>query len=186
MYYNNNMATTQVYLKRRKAGRCVQCNRTISPPDGKAQCLECRAASVQKQKLRRQRRISQGLCSRCGCPSTGKMCAPCRIHTNKTIVECRKRNRPNAKAKARADVFAHYGSKCSCPKCNIVDPTMLTIDHIDGRKSWGHSKGVSGSRLYAWLIRHGYPKGFQTLCFNCNVSKYRNGGTCSHLIISEH
>jgi hypothetical protein len=30
------------------------------------------------------------------------------------------------------------------------------------------------------LCKNGFPKGFQTLCMNCNWGKYRNGGQCPH------
>jgi hypothetical protein len=29
-------------------------------------------------------------------------------------------------------------------------------------------------------VKQGFPDGFQTLCFNCNVGKYKNGGVCPH------
>jgi hypothetical protein len=65
---------------------------------------------------------------------------------------------------------------------------FLTIDHIseDGAEhrrqnniSMGHSQG-GAIPMCRWLKRHGYPPGFQVLCFNCNSGKHLNGGVCPH------
>jgi hypothetical protein len=74
-------------------------------------------------------------------------------------------------------VFQHYGMKCSC--CGEDKFSMLTIDHInnDGAE---HRKKIGGSsKTYLWLINNNFPKDFQTLCFNCNISKEING-VCEH------
>lgn len=62
---------------------------------------------------------------------------------------------------------------------------MLTIDHKneDGaafrRKirsaRWSHN-------FYEWIINNGFPKDLQVLCYNCNLSKHRNGGVCAHTL----
>lgn len=58
-----------------------------------------------------------------------------------------------------------YGLSCAC--CDESEYTFLTIDHIvPGRPESGPP-----NRLYQWLYANGYPGGFQTLCFNCNVAK---------------
>jgi len=101
----------------------------------------------------------------------------------------RDRTLPERKAvkKARYDrnkerVFSAYGGfKCSC--CGETEASMLTIDHKneDGaafrRKirslRWSHN-------FYEWIINNGFPKDLQVLCYNCNLSKHRNGGVCAH------
>jgi len=60
-----------------------------------------------------------------------------------------------------------------CAYCGIDDMDVLCVDHIDGggnkhRKAFGLH---SGGSLYRWLIKNGYPKGYQVLCFNCNHKK---------------
>jgi len=40
-----------------------------------------------------------------------------------------------------------------------------------------------GNRIHRWLKKHKYPDGFQVLCFNCNVGKYLNKGTCPHKLL---
>jgi hypothetical protein len=57
----------------------------------------------------------------------------------------------------------------------------LTIDHIKGNGAEERrrlAKQARGSRFYLWLKRHGYPEGYQVLCFNCNnIKKIKNGET---------
>lgn len=67
-------------------------------------------------------------------------------------------------------VFAHYGTSCAC--CGTTKD--LTIDHIDGNGK-EHREEVTGgsSSFYAWLVRNGFPAGYQTLCATCNLSKGR-------------
>jgi hypothetical protein len=56
---------------------------------------------------------------------------------------------------------------------------MLTLDHVYGGGAADERQlGSLGGRLYRHLKRSGFPPGFQVLCYNCNVGKYRNDGTC--------
>ena len=70
-------------------------------------------------------------------------------------------------------IFDHYGRACAC--CGSGE--RLTIDHIKGdgaehRETMGlGSKGGASDKFYRWLIKNGFPEGFQTLCMPCNVSK---------------
>jgi len=79
---------------------------------------------------------------------------------------------------------AYGGYKCAC--CGESEENMLNMDHIaeDGsihRKEIGLVRGKSGGNsIYRWLAENDYPQGFQVLCYNCNISKHRNGGICSH------
>jgi hypothetical protein len=82
----------------------------------------------------------------------------------------RERNQKN-----RAAVFDHYGWSCAC--CGTADAPA--IDHVNGggeahRRELG-TKGGSG--MYNWLIRSGFPEGYQTLCQPRNNSK-RDGDRC--------
>jgi hypothetical protein len=61
-----------------------------------------------------------------------------------------------------------YGTLgCCWEGCSIVDPDMLTLDHInnDGNvtRKGSYKGGVS---FYAKVKRDGFPEGFQTLCHN--------------------
>jgi hypothetical protein len=79
-------------------------------------------------------------------------------------------------------VFAHYGGyRCSC--CGETEPTMLTIDHKleDGAAFRRRLRGLRWSyNFYEWIINNGFPEDLQVLCYNCNLSKHRNGGVCAH------
>lgn len=90
----------------------------------------------------------------------------------------------------KALVFAAYGEKCAC--CGEHRKSMLCLDHInnDGAEhrrsltikwtgAWVN-KNISGTNVYADVVKRGFPKDFQILCCNCNMSKARNGGICEH------
>lgn len=94
------------------------------------------------------------------------------------------RNYRIARFKQRYEVFLHYGLECAA--CREKDLDVLSIDHIfndgaahrlslspSGPKTHNHR---GGDRMYRWLVTNGFPEGFQTLCMNCNWSKFRNGG----------
>lgn len=74
--------------------------------------------------------------------------------------------------KIKAEVFSHYESKCQWPEgCDIIDPDMLQIDHIDGG---GNRQGLTGLRIYRWLIKNNYPSGYRLLCANHNLKHRMN------------
>jgi len=66
-------------------------------------------------------------------------------------------------------VFDYYGHKCMWPEdCSITDSDMLQIDHINGNGN-EHRKEIGNSnKLYQWLIKNNFPKGFRLLCANHN------------------
>lgn len=76
-------------------------------------------------------------------------------------------------------VLAHYGERCAC--CGAASD--LSIDHIDGNgkrhreELFGQSQGRAGNGFYFWLVKQGFPAGYQTLCRRCNISKGR-GKSC--------
>jgi hypothetical protein len=82
------------------------------------------------------------------------------------------------KASAREQVFNHYGRECAC--CGESHPRFLTIDHvvpIAGAKK----RDEAGHRhMHLWLVKNGFPPGFQILCWNCNLGRHFNGGVCPH------
>ena len=117
------------------------------------------------------------------------LCGQC--YRNIYFVENREKAYAQCRVRAREvklEVLAHYSLKgymsCSCPKCDIVEPDFLTIDHINGGgEKHRQSLGVGGS-FYYWLKRNNFPLGFQTLCMNCNHAtgrSFRNKDVCPHL-----
>ncbi len=131
----------------------------------------------------------------------GKLCAKhpelngLRYDFNHTCVQCHKDHSRIAgahkyrhkegvadevKAKARMRhlniklaVLCNYGMECA--SCGIDDPDVLNIDHVDQRGS-AHRKAILGNggsnKMYRWLITEGFPDGFRTLCYNCNIKAY--------------
>jgi len=75
--------------------------------------------------------------------------------------------------KNRALCLDHYGRVCSC--CGVEEEAFLTIDHMNGKKD----RHESGDKLYRMLVKNGFPEGFQTLCYNCNIAKGHRG-VCPH------
>ncbi len=93
-----------------------------------------------------------------------------------------KANRLSNRAKKKYEknckrlVFEHYGEVCAC--CGESIKEFLTIDHINGGGTKHRKK--DGRKICVWLFKNNFPKGFQTLCFNCNWGKHINGGICPH------
>lgn len=83
----------------------------------------------------------------------------------------------NHNRKLRQMVLQHYSNsdtpKCCC--CGIKYEPFLTLDHIDGRKKWGHKSHNGTKHVYQWLKSNNFPVGFQIMCFNCNYCKHLLG-----------
>lgn len=84
--------------------------------------------------------------------------------------------------KIKVLVLGHYSDgtpKCAC--CGETHIESLTIDHInnDGAQHRKITECGSGTTLYLWLKKNGYPGEFQVLCMNCNWAKGRLG-YCPH------
>ena len=95
----------------------------------------------------------------------------------------RKENR-NSK---RLKVLKHYSKNLSnsdIPCCNCCGENshleFLSIDHIMGKKEMDtikelvkikYSSELIDIKLTRWIIKNNFPKYFQILCHNCNLSK---------------
>ena len=73
-------------------------------------------------------------------------------------------------------VFNHYGTECAC--CGESNLFFLSIDHMNGGGTQHRIK--IKNKFYNWLIKNNFPKGYQTLCFNCNWGRHINKGICPH------
>lgn len=72
--------------------------------------------------------------------------------------------------KLKLEMLNAYGKKCAC--CEEANIKLLCIDHIHGGGNKERKKeGIKGVKFYGLLRRRGFPKGYQTLCFNCNIGK---------------
>lgn len=87
------------------------------------------------------------------------------------------RRKKEREQKLKRQVLTHYGGgKFACVICKENREPCLTIDHIDGGGG-EHKRNLrrtGGSQFYRWLINNNYPKGYQTLCMNCQWIKRRN------------
>jgi hypothetical protein len=88
----------------------------------------------------------------------------------------------------RTLIFNHYGNSCAC--CHTTED--LGIDHVNGdgkaqRIALFGCNRVSG-RMYRWIIEHGFPDDFQTMCRPCNSSKSDDSDRCRlyHGELAEH
>ena len=79
----------------------------------------------------------------------------------------------------RVELLTYYGGgKLACVKCGFLDIRALCLDHIDGGGNQERKEKDNNSSLtlYRRLKREGYPDGYQTLCYNCNIVKaFTNG-----------
>jgi hypothetical protein len=129
-----------------------------------------------------QRRYDN-ICPRCGKrPRTRKDGGYCRPCSTKHTAEWRAKNLERKRAndrewnrKKKYQIFKRYGGKCAC--CGESNFAFLTIDHINGRGNEERRK--YHSQTWKLVIKHGYPKTYQLLCYNCNNAK-SNFGTCPH------
>lgn len=170
-------------------------------------CKHCRIQNnkrILRSAIKRYReRAVEGLCTRCGAKAVPhrKQCEPCLQHSRLKWADYRQRipkqvllrqrlaskkwkkahpefKRMNARKnykKLRLEIFAHYGLQCAC--CKDRHHEFLTIDHIHGQGN-KHLREIRIS-LYRWLKNNHFPKGFQTLCWNCNEAR-RIYGICPH------
>ena len=83
-----------------------------------------------------------------------------------------------ARIRLKELIFSHYGKMCAC--CGEDNFMLLTIDHIEGNGKEHRKEVSSGTAFWYWIKRNNFPVDFQTLCYNCNIGRYRNGGICPH------
>lgn len=75
--------------------------------------------------------------------------------------------------KIKLEVLTHYGNgKCACVTCGESRLACLSIDHINGNGNLQLKElRKAGVNFYRWLRKNNYPKGYQTLCMNCQWVK---------------
>jgi hypothetical protein len=90
----------------------------------------------------------------------------------------KKLRRNNAKnLEAKTKVLTHYGldGKLACcwKDCLTSDIDVLSVDHIADnganhreQLTKGKRRTGGGLNFYYWLIKNGFPAGYQTLCYN--------------------
>ena len=178
-----NAYIKRMYSKKKQSGVCRSCSEKIMP--GKARCLKHHAAHLEHRRRRHLDRKQHGVCTICGkrpiTSGSTSRCTACiegakqRAHRYEQRYRSpkyktqRKIQRQVADPRIKAEIFAHYGKVCDC--CGEDALPLRTIDHIDGKKKWGHDHTWTGIKLYKWLKKHGFPKGFRTMCWSCNCGR---------------
>ena len=146
--------------RRKAAGVCIHCGKSRMG----SKALTCRLCSEQElpeARKRRQALRQRGVCYICKKHKavSGGTCAACWIKRSQQAVQ---RN-----DEIRQEVLDAYGGKCA--ECGEADRNVLQVDHIDGG-GHQHLKEISNS-LSKWLLRNGFPEGYQLLCGNCHIRK---------------
>lgn len=74
----------------------------------------------------------------------------------------------------KIQVLTYYGNGLlACVICSESRLDCLTIDHIGGGGNQHRKeiKRLGGHPFYLWLRKQNYPRGYQTLCMNCQFIK---------------
>ena len=97
----------------------------------------------------------------------------------KRIVDISKYNKKR-NAENKLLVVKHYSNgKMRCACCGESHIEFLAIDHVNNNGASHRKVDNSAKNLPYWLIKNGYPDGFQILCHNCNWAKYQHK-ICPH------
>jgi len=94
------------------------------------------------------------------------------------------KNSKGYRDKLKIDALKAYSNnniRCAC--CGEQEIDFLCLDHINDNGAKERKNNKYGSAgIFKWLKKNNYPKdvGLQVLCFNCNISKRINRGTCIH------
>lgn len=80
------------------------------------------------------------------------------------------RNTRNWFYRLKQKIINFYGGKCKI--CNETNVDILSVDHINGGGTQHRNcLGNGGRKIYLFLIKEGFPSGYQILCLNHNCSK---------------
>ncbi len=105
-------------------------------------------------------------------------CKSCAVKDANT--ENARKGRAGRRQLNRTRILLYYSNnnpQCSC--CGEKEDKFLCLDHINGG-GHQHRKNIK-NRIYEWIIKNDFPKGFQILCHNCNMAKGFYG-ECPHKI----
>lgn len=80
----------------------------------------------------------------------------------------------------KIETFNAYGGVlCKCCGETLIE--FLTLDHIEGNGKEHRRQLGNCYQLYSSLKKNGFPLGFQVLCYNCNIAKFKCG-CCPHVV----
>jgi hypothetical protein len=183
-----SLRAQQRWADKKERGECTNCSQPAVA--GHIKCEFHLREAAERGAARRKELDRIGVCTRCGQRPQAvgmRYCNECLVVAprNRRWAKApvhRKTYRRERQQEIKNACFAAYGGfRCNC--CGESQTKFLTIDHMnnDGAIHRRTINGVHGrSQIYRWLRRHGYPEGFQVLCFNCNSGRQLNGGICPH------
>lgn len=156
------------YRTRRKdQGLCRNCG-TKPVARTTTTCEDCGNRHREARRHRAAELKAQGICLHC-CISPAVAdriyCAACNATRN------------HDRRKYKQQVIDAYGGKCAC--CGEATFEFLSLDHISNDGAAQRRTSGSGGRFYLKVIRDGFPRDLQLLCFNCNCAKGFYG-SCPH------
>ena len=119
-------------------------------------------------------------CSDCGAEKSVSDFYPHKYKTRYQCKECHLAYNVLQRKEIRRKVMAHYSHntiRCSC--CGEQTIEFLAIDHVYDNGNIERRKYKSDLTEWRYLIRSGFPDGYQVLCHNCNFAKSLSSG-CPH------
>jgi len=134
-------------------------------------------------------RKNKGLCIYCGktVPIPDRRgCLKCLEKHSKETTDYEKKHKEKKhqyRLRLKSKVIEKYGGKCAC--CGETQLLFLSMDHknndgaIEMIKTYWRRRSLSLD-WYRKLIRDPLRNDLQVLCFNCNMGKQMNCGTCPH------
>jgi hypothetical protein len=141
-----------------------------------------KAYQAEYMRQKRARFKVEGICQRCCKDKVEPGYANCPGCRQKLFLRAgtdqKKASDQDWRYKTRQAVLDHYGRHCAC--CGESEEAFLAIDHVN-EDGAAHRREIPPRTIYHWLSVHGFPPGFQVLCYNCNIGKYRLG-RCPHEI----
>ena len=74
----------------------------------------------------------------------------------------------------KLEVLSHYsGVIPCCARCGITDLDVLCLDHKNNGGHQHRQQIGGGGKFYTWIKANNFPDGFQVLCANCNMKKWK-------------
>jgi hypothetical protein len=158
-------------LRKRHLGLCPNCSSRVDP--GKVYCNTCIARCARHVVQKRRRWRLARLCLRCGKRRDGSslQCKTCLLYMRQV--------KRRFWIRVRQALLDRLGHMCRC--CGLRDGRFLSVDHVwnDGYKE--RRRTSNPYQLYRKILAGSVDSAtVQLLCYNCNMAKAFNGGTCPH------
>jgi hypothetical protein len=143
----------------------------------KKHCFRGHPFTEKNTYIQLQNGIQTRKCRICRAQATKKW----RKKNKKHVKDYHKKNYPIWEQKQRRICLTHYGNgKLECICCGEKIYQFLTLGHVNdnGQEERRMYNGQLG--IMRRLIKLGFPEGYETVCWNCNLGKRSNKGICPH------